>query len=321
MKSKSLGFIVFFTFLLNLNVVAWGAANVIVVAKTGGDFNNPVDAINSIIDASRSNPYLITVSPGVYNLGTTPLYMKSHVSLVGSGQKVTYIVASVDSAALIPDGGPGVLNGADASEIRHITVINKNYGTAHAIHNLNASPLISHVTAIARGGGGSGAFKAGVWDDSGSRSILEHVTARALGVGGASPCIGLFTRDSVTQVHGSRFVANRCDINNGVAVSEGGRVMINDSSVIARNSPGGIDNGIAVTSQFGMEASAEIRNSIIRGSVIAANVDSSGAPALIRIAASTVDGSVHAATPAEIKCVAAFDTDFNPLDTDCLAAP
>ena len=247
--------------------------------------------------------------------------MKSHVSLVGSGQKATYIIGKVDSAALIPDGGPGVINGADASEIRHLTVINHNSGTAHAIHNLNASPLISHVTAIASGGGGSGAFKAGVWNDSGSSSTLEHVTARALGNGGASPCIGLFTRASATQVHGGRLIANGCTINNGVSVSEGGQVMINDTSIIASDSPSGIDNGIAVTSQFGMEAKAEIRNSIIRGSVIAANVDSSGAPAVIRIAASTVEGSVSAGTLAEIKCVGAFDTDFTALDTDCLAVP
>ena len=97
--------------------------------------------------------------------------------------------------------------------------------------------------------------------------------------------------------------------------------MINDASIIARDSPSGNDNGIAVTSQSGMEASAEIRNSIIRGSVIAANVDSSGTPAVIKIAASTVDGSVSPGPLSEIKCVGAFDTDFNALDTDCLAIP
>jgi hypothetical protein len=312
MKSKAFGFLVVFACSFFFIVAAWGQANVIVVAKSGGDFDNPVDAIDSITDAGRSNPYVISVAPGRYNLGETPLFMKSYVSLVGSGQKATYIVGKVDSAASLPDGGPGVINGADASEIRRLTVINRNSGTAHAIHNYDASPLISNVTAIARGGGGNGAFKAGVWDDSGSRSTLEHVTARALGVGGAGACLGLFSRDSVTRVHGGRLVANGCGINNGVAVSEGGRVEISDSHIIARSS-GGINNGIVVTSQFGIEAYIAARNSVIRGSVSAGNVDGSGAPALIRIAASSIDGPVSAATGGDIKCISTFDADFNPL--------
>lgn len=238
--------------------------------------------------------------------------MKSHVSLVGSGQKATYIVGEVDSATSLPDGGPGVINGADASEIRHLTVINRYSGTAHAIHNYDASPLISNITAIARGGGGNGAFKAGVWDDSGSRSKLQHVNARALGIGGAGACLGLYSRDSVTQVHGGRLVANGCGINNGVAVSEGARVFISDSRIVARSS-GGINNGVVLTSQSGLEAYTEIRNSAIRGSVSAANVDGTGAPALARIAASSIDGPVSTGTDGEIKCIGVFDVDFNPL--------
>ncbi len=324
MKSKSLGILVVFIVILVFSITSWGAGNVIVVAKSGGDFDNPIDAINSITDASRSNPYILSVSPGVYNLGTMPLYMKSHVSLVGSGQKATFIVGKVDSAVLAPDQGPGLINGADVSEIRHLTVINRNFGTAHAIHNYGASSsLISHVTAIARGGGDSSvgsAFKAGIWNDGGSRTVLEHVTARALGIGGGSACLGLYNRDSVTRIHGSRLVANGGSINNGIAVGKG-RVLISDTHVLARNSSGGINNGIAVTSENGMESYVEIRNSVVRGSVIAANVDGSGSPAVVRIAASTVDGSVSPGPSGEIKCVGAFDTDFNPLNSDCSVIP
>lgn len=185
-------------------------------------------------------------------------------------------------------------------------MINRNDGTAHAIHNFGASPLISHVTAIARGGGGSGAFKAGVWDDSESRSRLDHVTARALGVGGASPCIGLYSRDSVTRAQGSRFVANGCTINNSVSVADGGRVLLSDTHIIARNSPSGNDNGLAVTSFSGSAASAVIRNSQIRGSILA---DGSGAPATVRVGVSLVNGTVTSGASGDIKCVGDFDAD------------
>lgn len=311
-----------FIYLL-VSVNAWGEANVVLVSKDYGEFKNPVDAMNSITDASRSNPYIISVAPGVYNLRSIPLYMKSHVSLVGSGQKATYIVGRVDSAAMLPDGGPGLINGADASEIRHLTVINRYDGTAHAIHNFDASPLISHVTAIARGGGGSGAFKAGLWDDAGSASTLEHVTLRALGESGGSPCLGLFNRNSVTRVHGSRLIANGCLINNGVTVDEGGRVLIDDTTIVAKNSPSGLDNAVAVTTTSIEQARATIRNTVIRGSIIADNVDPARAAgmAIVRIATSMVDGTISSGTWGEIKCVGAFDAYFDPLGVDCLTAP
>lgn len=78
------------------------------MAKSGGDFTNPVDAVDAITDADRTNPYVVSVAPGVYNIGSTPLYLKSHVSLIGSGQTATYIVGTVNSAELVPDGGRGL---------------------------------------------------------------------------------------------------------------------------------------------------------------------------------------------------------------------
>jgi len=67
--------------------------NVIIVALSGGDFTNPVDALNAITDASESNPYLVKIMPGVYDVSTSVI-MKSYVDIEGSGENVTKITAT-----------------------------------------------------------------------------------------------------------------------------------------------------------------------------------------------------------------------------------
>jgi len=69
-------------------------AQVIVVAKSGGDFTDPIAAMESITDASATNPYLIKIMPGVYELNYWDgryLNLKSFVDIEGSGEGVTKI--------------------------------------------------------------------------------------------------------------------------------------------------------------------------------------------------------------------------------------
>jgi hypothetical protein len=112
-------------------------------------------------------------------------------------------------------------------------------------------------------------------------------------------------------------------INNGVTVDEGGRVLLNDTTIVAKNSPSGMDNALAVTTQSTEQARATVRNSVLRGSIIADNVDPARAAgmAIVRVATSMLDGTVSSGSWGEIKCVGAFDGNFDPLDADCLAAP
>lgn len=100
-------------------------ANVIVVAKSGGDFTDPVAAMESINDASPSNPYLIKIMPGVYELAST-IYVRANVDIEGSGEKSTILH--------LADGYPYYaifVHPGKATEIRSLTLETNAPGTGY----------------------------------------------------------------------------------------------------------------------------------------------------------------------------------------------
>jgi len=58
--------------------------NLIVVSPSGGDFNDPMDALNSITTASASNPFTILVMPGVYTVSAALVFDQPYVSMIGT---------------------------------------------------------------------------------------------------------------------------------------------------------------------------------------------------------------------------------------------
>jgi len=106
-----------------------GPAKLVVVAKSGGDFTSPVVAVNSIIDASASNPYLVKVMPGVYNLGNSSVQMKPYVYLEGSGDSsvITSTIANTAGQCFV-----GTVNMTNNSTVKNITI--KNIGLGGETH-------------------------------------------------------------------------------------------------------------------------------------------------------------------------------------------
>jgi len=152
-------------------------ANIIYVAKIGGDFQKIVDALASITDATVTNPYLIRVAPGVY---TEQVTMKEFVSIEGAGEGTTIIKytgsANYPSAT---DSSSATVIGASNAELRSLTVqsdgTGKNYGTA--IYNKGNSPTLSHLTITASGG----ATNRGVYNDTSSSPPMNNLTITASG--------------------------------------------------------------------------------------------------------------------------------------------
>jgi hypothetical protein len=196
-------------------------AQVVTVAKTGGDFSDPVSAINSITDASAANPYLVKVMPGVYDIGTSPLRLISYVDLQGSGENNTNIVGTVDW--WVSYGG--VINAAANTEIRSLTVTsnpNNIPGTYIALvyvsQNAQSPLTLSNVTVVANGSYAIGMNVGTVCGTLADKVILNHV----------------------------KVTANASTSCNGVATGIGGenQIEVNDSTITCNGPDGlGLDFG------------------------------------------------------------------------------
>jgi hypothetical protein len=155
-----------------------GYQNVIIVAKSGGDFTSVQSALDSISDNGEANRYLVWVASGTYSEAVT---MKQYVDIQGAGELVTKITAAGSASA-----NTGTVTGANNAELRFLTVENTG-GDEHAIaiHNNSASPRLTHVTAIASGASGPAPDEwegknYGVYNDASSPTMTDvTVTADA----------------------------------------------------------------------------------------------------------------------------------------------
>lgn len=134
-----------------------------------------LSALAQISDASSTNPYLLVLEPGVYDVGDSSVQMKAYVDIQGAGQDTTTIQGSV--------AGPstGLVKG-EMAELRHVTVKNSGSGGhTTAIYNHGPTGRLTHVTALAVGG----LINYGVRNVS-SSPVMTHVTATATGMAGST---------------------------------------------------------------------------------------------------------------------------------------
>jgi len=125
-------------------------ANIIYVAKSGGDFPTISEALTSIgTSAVAANPYLIRVAPGVYEEQVT---MEEFVSIEGAGEGTTIIKYTGSATGPSTDSSSATVLGASNAELRSLTVQSEGNSTntyATAIYNNGTSPTLSHLTISA----------------------------------------------------------------------------------------------------------------------------------------------------------------------------
>ncbi len=132
--------------------------NIVTVARANGKFTDPVAAVNSITDASASNPYLVVIgsggntSYGVYNNSSSPVM--THVTATATEGGSSY----------------GVLNyGNSNPKIRHSAMEGGTYGL---YTNTGCTSTVSQSTII--GGVGGTGTKTCVACDNGSGTALNE---------------------------------------------------------------------------------------------------------------------------------------------------
>ena len=87
------------------------------------------------LTASASNPWLLKIEPGIYDLGASQLVGKAYVDIEGSGRGVTIITSSAQG-----NGGPGatvLVNSGIPMEMRDLTVKNTSAGMGRGIYALS----------------------------------------------------------------------------------------------------------------------------------------------------------------------------------------
>lgn len=211
-------------------------ANVIVVAKSGGDFSSIADALASI-NPTAETPYLIKVMPGTY---TENITMKSYTYLQGTGRDVTTIQSPIDQAHVITI--PNLSN----VTISDIAITKSgNYGSFYGVY-IESSSSVAIMSNIVNGG-------LYIWSSL-SVSIMENIIP-------SSNYAGIQFVNSSPLIVGNTISGNGYGIQ-GIATS-GHYVPIISRNIIIQNG-----NGILISgaSWGGLNHCApEITENIIEG--------------------------------------------------------
>jgi len=186
----------------------------VVVSPVGTPTQNGTalkNALGGISDASESNPYLLKIEPGIYDVGSAnnnPLIMKPYVDVEGSGEGITTITATgfVSSSPnpnfLLEGYDNATVAGTANSELRFLTVKSTGGSIAKAIFGDANNFRLTNVTAVASDGG---SWNFGVYVGSGrgptdtmtinQSTLTAHGQAATIGIAG-DPLGDVFVRNS-----------------------------------------------------------------------------------------------------------------------------
>ena len=239
-------------------------SNIVTVAKSGGDFTDPVAAMKSITDASFTNPYIIFIAPGTYTISET-LQVKNNVNLIGAGKEITTITVPVSSdvnTTINVELGGG-LNGPI---IENLTIQNIRNGSS-CIGIRTRSIILRNSIVEVRG---CTSFSTGIID-----FFIADIEGSNIIVSGGNTAIGV-----MADSFGGPFVLTNSKINVIGGNSTAARVTqadIKRSSLVVDtvNFSGGTDNLIGIDLEFfGGATEASVVNSDISINPLARGVGS-----------------------------------------------
>lgn len=207
-----------------------GAAyqNVIIVAKSGGDFASIQAAIDSITDASDSNRYLVWIAPGMYE---EQVAMQPYVDLAGAGADVTTIRYGGSSSPIT-----ATVSAASYSGLRDLRIEADSsglvYATGLAASEVSEAKLQDVVIEVAASGGAAPELR-GIYA---SDSTLALSNVEIASDAASSVTTGIYASGGALEVSGGGiavFSANTC---YGVRGVSGARLELTNANIAAGGS-------------------------------------------------------------------------------------
>ena len=206
-------------------------AQVVWVAKSGGDFTSLTSALASITDNSISKTYVIKVAPGSY-AETSAVNLKSYVDIEGSGEGITTITCNCATGAIAVSSAVLSALSVGHIQVRHLSVTNTGGGSVSfgiGTNGVDATVEFDHITIMATGGGlGSNAvFTSGTPNGPG----FNDVTATAGQPGALSASAVYLFNASTSRLNNVSATSTTGGNSYGISVATGSKVLIRDSAL------------------------------------------------------------------------------------------
>jgi hypothetical protein len=294
---------------LAVNAVTPGAIafyqNVAIVAPSGGDYNNPATAMAAYSlwcgPPSATNPCLLKIMPGVYDIGTSTVVMQPYIDIEGSGEKLTKITGAIVSGSWPPTAA--TVKGANNAQIRFLTVQNTGVGNyVVAVLGSSMSSLL-HVTATVLGPSSGSSYGYGVYN-LGSQPTMTNVTVTVSGAG-SSYGYGVYNYASSATMSNVTVYASATH-SYGVYNSNCSPIMTNVTVTAL--------GGYAVYNEVGV--TVKINNSVLKGASGGLSIyNDSGVTTLV--AMTQLDGGAVNNSGGTLTCVGAYNGNYVALGTNC----
>jgi pectin methylesterase-like acyl-CoA thioesterase len=290
-----------------------------VVAKSGGDFNDPIAALNSITDASPTNPYLIKIMPGIYDIGSNIMYTKNGVDIEGSGRSTTVIkgtaVSNYSSMLFVNTNG----------EVRQLTLENTCPAdiTCHVASVVSVTDFTFKDVAVTV----NGKFGRGIDADGPTGLTLDNVditVMNTLGTGGTCCYAYGITveRAQVRLVNSSINMTNPDSSTAVLLMFDGANLWVENSSITGDvgdrfKTYGGGSRYVEMNDVLvevpgraivGNDMTMDIFNSRISGSTAIMESIST-----FNVAGTMLSGARNISSGTNVKFVNCYDGAFNPI--------
>ncbi|MCX5871162.1 MAG: glycosyl hydrolase family 28-related protein [Deltaproteobacteria bacterium] len=329
--------------------------NVVTVAKNNGKFTDPVAAMNSITDASATNPYLIFIAPGQYTI-TTPLIMKEYVDVAGGGENVTLLTGAIngpsdETSAIVKGANHATMSnltithtggfncslgiyttGLDnTARLQHVNVISSGAANNIGVLNSSSSPIMTEMNITVSG---ESVGNYGVWNKNSSSPIMTDVNV-LLPAPGGSNCFGVANESSSpVMIGGNLSVVSVAGISAGVSNHSSSPVMTGVKIVVSGGffANSGVENyssspvmtGVNIVAS-GVKSQGVYNSSIdagsnsvkIRRSTLSGDTAGLASNAGSSVTVISQSTIINGVSGGEYTCVACDDNAGHLLNTDC----